>query len=102
MKIKCPLCRLNDLQNLEFKNYDELAKHCEEYHTLKTLAWSFIENYFAHAELREKIHEKIESLEEWVDMEKLRVGWKKGMYFDDFGRIKTIQELKSLLEDKNK
>ena len=87
MKIKCPLCRLNDLQNLEFENYDELVWHCEQEHTVKALAGSFIENYFAHKELREKIHEKIEE--------------NKG-HRDDTIPALLERELKSLLENDDK
>jgi hypothetical protein len=87
MTIKCPLCRLNDLQHLEFENMDELGEHCEEYHTVKTLAASFIEGYFAHKELRDKIHEKIEFLQNgYLDMS--IIGTRHG----------AIELLKSLLD----
>jgi hypothetical protein len=61
--IKCPLCQLNHLQKLEYKDFEALVEHCEEYHTMKTLAWSFVEGYFAHKELRDKIKENIDRIE---------------------------------------
>ena len=87
MTLKCPLCQLSDLQNLEFENNEELVKHCEQYHTIKTLAWSFIENYFAHKDLREKIHEKIHYFKE-----------RGQKWCDEYGAIDIQLEFESLLK----
>lgn len=63
MTVKCPLCQLNYLKDTEYLDYDALTEHCEDYHTIKTLAASFVEGYYTHKHLVEAIRKKMNDLQ---------------------------------------